>query len=137
MLIVCIIILIVLCVVLVVGKSLLRPADRVEPTGLCGTCDGNGGKCEQECMMEAATQPVEYYDDEELDDFKGRASDAYSDEEAEQFREVLYTMRQEEVTGWNRSLVLRGIHVPNQVKDELLMLLADNAASLATAPGKE
>ena len=44
-------------------------------------------------------------------------------EEAEQFREVMYTMRQEEVKDWNRSLILRGVAVPDQLKDELVMLL--------------
>ena len=66
---------------------------------------------------------IEYFDDEELDAFKGRRSDDYTDEEAEQFREVMYTMRQEEVKDWNRSLILRGVAVPDQLKDELVMLL--------------
>src|SRR5574344_2341539 len=43
----------------------------------CSTCTGQNEKCEQECMMEAATKDIEYYDDEELDTFKGRDSDSY------------------------------------------------------------
>ena len=39
--------------------------------------------------------------------------------------EVMYSMRQEEVADWNRSLILRGINVPDQLKDELIMLLGD------------
>ena len=74
-------------------------------------------------MMEAATCDIEYFDDEELDRFQGREGNAYSDEEAEEFREVLLTMRESEVKDWSRSLTLRGIQVPDQVKDELLMLL--------------
>ena len=35
----------------------------------CATCSGEDPRCEQECMMEAATKPVEYFDDEELDAF--------------------------------------------------------------------
>lgn len=31
----------------------------------CNTCNGENSKCEQECMMEAATKEIEYYDDEE------------------------------------------------------------------------
>ena len=90
----------------------------------CATCDGSPAtRCEQECMMEAATKEIEYYDDEELDAFRGREAHEYSDEEAEDFREVLYTMRQDDVAGWNRSLVLRGIHLPNQVKDEVVMMM--------------
>ena len=89
----------------------------------CSTCNGDNSKCEQECMMEAATREIEYFDDEELDVFKGRQSDEYTDEEVEQFREVMYTMRQSEVKDWSRSLILRGVAVPDQMKDELLMLL--------------
>ena len=89
----------------------------------CNTCDGNDTRCEQTCMMEAAVKPIEYFEDEELDVFAGRRSDAYTDEEAEQFEEVLTTLRPEEVVAWNRSLILRGINVPDQVKDELVMLL--------------
>lgn len=72
--------------------------------------------------MEASINEIEYYDDEELDRFKGRDSDAYTDEEIEQFSEVLYTMRPEEVKGWTRSLTLRGISVPNPLKDEVFAL---------------
>ena len=89
----------------------------------CASCNGDNDQCEQECMMEAATREIEYFDDEELDAFKGRRSDDYTDEEAEQFREVMYTMRQDEVKDWNRSLILRGVAVPDQLKDELVMLL--------------
>ena len=89
----------------------------------CSTCLGDNPKCEQVCMMEAATRDIEYFDDEELDRFQGREGNAYSDEEAEEFREVLLTMRESEVKDWSRSLTLRGIQVPDQVKDEFLMLL--------------
>ena len=91
----------------------------------CNTCNGENTKCEQECMMEAATKEIEYYDDEELDRFKGREADDYSDEEVEEFSEVLYTMKPEEVAGWNRSLILRGINLPNQLKDEVVGFLSE------------
>lgn len=93
--------------------------------GDCGGCDGTDSKCEQECMMEAATKEVEYFDDEELDRFVRRASDDYTDEEAEEFREILYSMKTEEVKDWNRSLILREINVPDQIKDELVLLLQE------------
>lgn len=95
----------------------------IEVTSTCATCDGNNAKCEQECMMEAAIKEIEYFDDEELDAYKGRAADSYTDDEAEEFREVLYTMRPEEVKDWNRSLILRGVNLPNQLKDEVIMMI--------------
>ena len=91
----------------------------------CSTCNGEDSRCEQECMMEAATKPIEYYDDEELDRFANRPSDSYTDEEAEDFREVLYTMKPDDVKGWNRSLILRGISIPDQIKDEVVILLGE------------
>lgn len=89
----------------------------------CASCSGDNPKCEQECMMEAATKAIEYFDDEELDVYANRPSDQYTDDEAEQFREVLYTMRTSEIRDWTRSLTLRGISLPDQVKDETFLLM--------------
>lgn len=126
---------ILVCALVVLGivaavatKIFMRPAGDREPPVVasgddCGTCSGDNDKCVQVCMMEASLKDAEYYDDEELDAYAGRASDAYTDAEADCFREVLYTMRQDEVRGWNRSLVLRGINLPDQLKDEVMMLI--------------
>lgn len=110
----------------VIGK-LQRQSD-AQPTekASCASCDGQSGKCEQECMMEASVRDIEYYDDEELDKYIGRTSDSYTDKETEEFSEVLYTMRPEEVKGWNRSLILRRINLPDQLKDEVVMIIKDN-----------
>lgn len=94
-----------------------------EAEGDCSTCSGSNTKCEQTCMMEAATREVEYFDDEELDRFRGRTPDSYADDEVAEFAEVLYTLRPEDVKPWNRSLVLRGINVPNALKDELFLMM--------------
>ena len=102
-----------------------EPAEAVQPESSCATCSGTSGKCEQECMMEAAVRDTEYYDDEELDAFRGRQSSEYTDDEAEQFGYVLSTMRPEEVAGWCRSLNLRGIELPDQIKDEVVMIVSD------------
>lgn len=88
----------------------------------CSRCTPDNMMCEQECMMKAATEPVEYFDDEELDTFKGRASDSFNEEETTLFAEVLETLRPEEVKAWNRSLILRGINMPDSIKDEYVSL---------------
>ena len=100
--------------------------EKITVVETCATCNGTNDKCEQDCMMEASTKPIEYFDDEELDNFRGRKSDSYTDDEAEQFSDVLYTMRQDEVAAWCRSLNLRGIELPNQIKDEVVMMISDN-----------
>ena len=107
-------------------KQKVGEPDVVMPTsGDCSSCDGTDDKCEQVCMMEAATKDIEYYDDEELDRFRGRQSDQYTDEEVEEFATVRYTMQPKEVKAWNRSLILREINLPNQIKDELIAMIED------------
>ena len=115
--------------VIVGASTLISRHNSTEPdvvapaAGDCATCSGINDNCEPTCMMEAATKEVEYYDDEELDRFKGKESGEYTDDEAEEFSEVLYTMRPDEAKGWNRSLILRGINVPNQIKDDLITMI--------------
>ena len=73
----------------------------LEGSGSCNTCSG----------------------DEHLDAFSGRPSDSYTEKEVEQFAEVLYTMQQKEVADWVRSLSLRNISLPNELKDEIIMMI--------------
>lgn len=91
----------------------------------CNSCSGQSVSCMQECKMEAATRPIAYFDDEELDAFKGRTGNSYDDDEVEQFAEVLHTMRADEVADWLTSLTLRGVELPDALKDEAYMLAAE------------
>lgn len=92
----------------------------------CATCSGYDENCMHDCMIQAAVNPIEYYDDEELDRFQGRESDTYSEEEVEQFAEVFYTLQPQDVPGWSRSLILRGINLPDALKDEVILMLQEN-----------
>ena len=38
---------------------------------------------------------------------------------------MLYTMRSEEVAGWVRSLALRGVELPDGLKDEVVMIVSE------------
>ena len=80
-------------------------------------CCGQHQICEKESLLAAVSKQIEYYDDEELDRFKGRPSDGYSEEEIEEFRDILYSMQEVDVAGWSRSLQLRGIELPDELKD--------------------
>ncbi len=64
-----------------------------------------------------------YFDDEELDRFKGRRPEEYTDADIEEFRHVLYTMKKEEVDTWAHCLQTRGIEIPQEIKDEILLIL--------------
>lgn len=88
-------------------------------------CCGQHQICEKESLLVAVSKKIEYYDDEELDRFKGRQANEYSDEEIDEFREIMFTMKEEEVAGWSRSLQLRGIELPDELKDELFLIVGE------------
>lgn len=88
-------------------------------------CCGQHQICEKESLLAAVSKQIEYYDDEELDRFKGRPSDGYSEEEVEEFRDILYSMQEVDVAGWSRSLQLRGIELPDELKDELFLIVGE------------
>ena len=88
-------------------------------------CCGQHQICEKESLLAAVSKKMEYYDDEELDRFKGRQANEYSDEEIDEFREIMFTMKEEEVAGWSRSLQLRGIELPDELKDELFLIVGE------------
>ena len=86
-------------------------------------CCGQHEVCEKESLLAAISRDIVYYNDEELDRFRGRTT--YDEEEVEEFREVLYTMRSDEVAGWVRSLELRQISLPDEIKDEVLLIVGE------------
>ena len=98
-------------------EPIVNPADM--------ECCGQHEVCEKESLLAVISKQIEYYDDEELDRFKGRGGDDYTEEEAEEFRNVLYTMRSEEVAGWVRSLQLRQVNLPDDVKDEVFLIVGE------------
>lgn len=100
-------------------EPLPRPSAR--PAGCCG----QHAVCEKTLRLTDPSVEAVYYEDEELDAYAGRAADQYSDDEADAFRDVLYTLRPDEVDGWVHSLGLRRIDLPNQVKDEVILLLEE------------
>ncbi len=67
-----------------------------------------------------------YFEDEELDRFRGRTSADYTDAEIAEFREVLYTMRIDEVGDWLSSLIIRGVELPDAIKDEAIMMMNES-----------
>ena len=88
-------------------------------------CCGQHEVCERDSLLAAVSKKIEYYDDEELDQFIGKEANVYTDEETNQFRDVLYTMQDIDVAGWVRSLQLRGIELPDDLKDEVFLIIGE------------
>lgn len=94
-------------------------------------CCGMHITCERDSLLAAVSKTIEYYDDEELDRYAGRLPESYTEREIEEFRDILLTMQPADIAGWARSLQLRNIELPQAVRDELIMIVAE-ARSAAT-----
>ncbi len=104
------------------------PADGATPDSGSvddGECCGMHITCERDSLLASVSEQIEYFDDEELDRFAGRKTDDYTSDEIEEFREVLLTMRPDDIAPWARSIQLRGIELPEAVREELLMIVAE------------
>ena len=78
-------------------KAVSGNGDNEEPIVIPdGECCGQHAVCERDSLLAGVSKKIEYYNDEELDRFKGISADQYTAEAVEEFREVLYTMHEED-----------------------------------------
>lgn len=96
-----------------------RQSAEPHPEGCCGLHE----VCEK--IAQVNEEPL-YFDDEELDRFRGRDSGDYTSDEIEEFREVLFTLLPADVESWGYSLEARGIKMPDPIRDEWLMLVTES-----------
>lgn len=108
------------------GHSLHHHAPSASPNAQRPTpntvCCGLHAICEKTGQI---NEPPVYYDDEELDRFAGRPADGYTDEETEEFRDVLLTLLPSDTPGWTVSLEKRRINLPADLQPELELLLSE------------
>ena len=96
-----------------------------DPAEIPEVCCGQRETCERDSLLAAVSKQIEYYDDEELDRFRGTESDAYDEAAVEEFRDILYSLREVEVAGWLRSLQLRQVNLPDALKDEAFLIVGE------------
>ncbi len=96
-----------------------------QPVEVDDECCGSHEVCEKDSLLAAVSKDIVYYDDEELDRFMGKPSNSYDTPEIEEFTEILYTLKSDEVAGWVRSLQLRYIELPDEIKDEVFLIVGE------------
>ena len=62
---------------------------------------------------------------EELDALAGIAPDNYSESQIKQLEDVFYTLREKDVAGWLRSLQTRNIQLPDELREEALLIVSE------------
>ena len=102
------------------GTDIASDEEYERPEGCCGAHE----VCENESLLASNTKII-YFADEELDDFKDRDAESYTSEEIEMFEEVFFTLRENELVDWLKSLQLRHVPLPPAIKEQALMIIAE------------
>lgn len=91
-----------------------QPGEITAPPPSTGHGDLCCGKHE---VCEKRFPPTDlYYDDEELDHYRGTID--YKPEDIETFRDVLYTLPKGEIRDWGAAIEARGITMPDEIREE-------------------
>ena len=87
-------------------------------------CCGEHLVCERETLLQTNAK-IEYYDDEELDVLSGIPAEDYTQEQYQMIREVFDTLQAKDVPGWVRSIQLRNIQLPLDIREEALLIVVE------------
>ena len=87
-------------------------------------CCGEHLVCERETLLQTNAK-VESYDDEELDTLIGIPAEDYTEEQYQMIREVFNTLQAKDVPGWVRSIQLRNIQLPLDIREEALLIVVE------------
>ena len=87
-------------------------------------CCGEHLVCERETLLQTNAK-VEYYDDEELDTLSGIPAEDYTAEQYQMIRDVFDTLQSKDVPGWVRSIQLRNIQLPLDIREEALLIVIE------------
>ena len=90
------------------------------PEGCCGAHE----VCEADSLL-SSNDKIEYFDDEELDKLSGIEAENFTLQQQNQIADVFYTLRENEVASWLKSLQLRNIQLPIAIRDEALLIVAE------------
>jgi len=94
------------------------------PRQIASDCCGAHEICEFD-ESEFNEEIINYFDDEELDELRNVRESDLTSENIEDLREVLYTLRTEEIGRWLISIGRRHIHLPAILQQEARQLMAE------------
>ena len=93
--------------------------------------DADGGEgcgmhlvCERDTLLQT-NAVAEYFDDEELDALAGIAPEEFTEAQYDMIAEVFTTLQESEVAAWVRSLQLRNIRLPEDLREQALMIVRE------------
>lgn len=115
-------------ILILVPKGKTKDINSSEPVEaepqVASDCCGAHEICE---FDEAKFNPeiIEYFDDEELDLLRNVREDQITAKHMDELRDVLYTLKTDEIGKWLTSLSRRHIHLPAILQQEARQLMAE------------
>ena len=89
-----------------------------------GECCGAHEVCDRESLL-SADGSIEYFDDENLDALADVHPDKFTDDQLDQLSDVFYTLRESDVAAWLRSLQVRRIQLPLELREQALLIVSE------------
>lgn len=106
------------------AKSEPVPEPIEEPRQIASDCCGAHEICEFD-ESDFNEEIITYFDDEELDELRNVRESELTAKQIDDLREVLYTLRTEEISKWLVSIGRRHIHLPDFLQQEARQLMAE------------
>ena len=115
-------ILLVICIVFV--RKANKTAPDTPPAKIAADCCGSHAVCERDSLL-SKTDNVVYFDDEELDVLSGIPATELDKAQISLIEDVFFSLREQDVSGWLRSLQLREIDLPADIRDQALLIISE------------
>ncbi len=87
-------------------------------------CCGAHEVCERDSLLNSDDK-IEYFDDEELDVLSNIPSENMTQAQKTMIEEVFVTLKENDVAPWLRSLQLRSIQLPDELREQALMIVSE------------
>ena len=86
------------------------------------TCCSENALCGKDTLL-SHTEKISYYNDEKLEQLKGISRDKLSKSQTALLSEVFYSLDEHDMAGWLRSLQLRRIDLPTEIREQALLII--------------
>ena len=93
-----------------------------------GECCGAHEVCDIDTLL-TSSEVIEYFEDEELDALAEIEPNDMNEKQMDQLMDVFYTLKEHEVAPWLRSLQLRRIELPIELREQALMIVSERRSA--------
>lgn len=87
-------------------------------------CCGAHEVCDMDTLL-TSSEVIEYFEDEELDALAEKDPKDMTEKQMDQLLDVFYTLKEHEIAPWLRSLQLRRIQLPIELREQALMIVSE------------